>query len=59
MVERPHVNGIVFAIVGELRGNYKAHGSIVSLPMLFANGERQGNDDGGEPKKRGRLAEKH
>jgi hypothetical protein len=29
------------------------------LPMLFANGERQGNDDGEEPKKRGRLAEKH
>jgi hypothetical protein len=53
------MNSIVFAIVGELRGDYKAHGSIVSLPMLFANSERQGNDDGGEPKKRGRLAEKH
>ena len=52
------MSGVVFAIVSKLYGDNKGHNFLRSFHSLFANGEWRRNDDGGEPKRNGRLAEK-
>jgi hypothetical protein len=58
VVERTHLSGVVFVIVSKLHRDNKAHSHQRSFHRLSANGERGGSDDGGEPKRNGRLAEK-
>jgi hypothetical protein len=57
VVERTHRSSVVFIIVSKLYGDNKAHNRLHSFHRLFANGEQGAKDDGGEPKRNGRLAE--